>query len=92
MLIKNTLKLGSSFSFEEWDSFVHSCKRGMGLSSNSVKTVNNGISRIYSNIMDETDNLWRSDEERRRLNEALARLNRFLSVEAYSSAPIARSD
>jgi len=92
ILIKDTLELNSSFSYEEWDSFVHSCDKGRGLSSNNIKTVERSIGKLCSSIMAETDNLWRSDEERGRLKDAVVRLNKFLSVDMYLATPLRRNE
>ncbi|MFH1789047.1 MAG: hypothetical protein ABH834_06680 [Candidatus Altiarchaeota archaeon] len=79
ILIKDSLELSSSFSYEEWDSFINSCNKKTGLSSTNTKRVNNKIGELYVKILKETSDLWRSDEERRRLAEATDRLNKFLT-------------
>lgn len=84
MLIKDTVEVESSFSYEEWDAFVRSCDLRAGLSSSRLKKVNTGIERVYRDIMAQSNNMWRSDNERIRLTDAIGRLNRFLTVDMYS--------
>jgi len=85
ILIKDTLAVESSFSYEEWDAFVRSCDVRAGLSSSRIKKVNNGIGQVYLDIMTHSNNMWRSDEERSRLNDAVGHLNKFLSIDMYSA-------
>ena len=85
ILIKDTLAVQSMFSYEEWDAFVHSCGARTGLSSSRLGKANSGIVQVYLDIKAKSDNMWRSDEERSRLNDAIGHLNRFLSVDMYSA-------
>ena len=85
ILIKDTLAAESVFSYEEWDAFVHSCGVRTGLSSSRRGKANSGIVQVYLDIKAKSDNMWRSDEERSRLNDAIGHLNRFLSVDMYSA-------
>ena len=85
ILIKDALTVDSSFSFEEWDAFARSCGERAGLSSSSIKKANNGVGQVYLDIMAQSNNMWRSDEERRRLNDAIERLNKFLTDGMYSA-------
>ncbi|MFH0860314.1 MAG: hypothetical protein V1921_03870 [Candidatus Altiarchaeota archaeon] len=85
MVIKDTLEPKSSFSYDEWESFAYSCSRGAGLSGINAQKIKDSIKTLYSHMMKVSNDMWKSSEERRRHNDALERLNRFLTVDMYSA-------
>jgi len=88
IIIKDTLEPDSCFSYDEWASFANSCGGGVGMSASDIKRAGSGIMKLYADMMTASSDMWRSTEERRRYNEAVERLNRFLSVEMYSEEAV----
>ena len=84
IIIKDTVVANSQVSYEEWESFALSCRKGSGLSDSNLKRVKNSIGILCRDMMTKSNDMWRCSEERRRYDEALERLNDFFSVGMYS--------
>ncbi len=80
LLINDNFKPESSFTFDEYEAFVNSCGKRKGLSEINLKRVNGGIKKLHADTLSESNDMWRSTEERRRHDEALERFNNYLSV------------